>query len=77
MIRNRGLLEEFERELAKKEQLNFRKNLRIVDALYKEAVALGVFPLKNPLEGIEVDIKIAKSVNHVQRRSRTRRKTAQ
>jgi hypothetical protein len=34
-----------------------------MSALYKEAVALGVFPPKDPLEGIEVKIKIAKVVN--------------
>ena len=33
--------------------------------MYKEAVALGVFPRKDPLEGIEIDIKIAKVVKSV------------
>jgi hypothetical protein len=36
-----------------------------VDALYKEAVTLGIIPLKNPLDGIEVDLKIAKVINRV------------
>jgi hypothetical protein len=36
-----------------------------VEALYKEAVTLGVIPLKNPLEGIEVDLKIAQVINSV------------
>ena len=37
----------------------------IVDALYKEAVALGALPLKDPLEGIDIAIKIAWVVNNV------------
>ena len=41
------------------------RNFHIVDALYHEAVALGVIPLKNPLDGIEVDLKVAKVVNSV------------
>ena len=59
-----GEFQKFEMELSKKERLNIRSNFRIVEALYKEAVALGVFPLKNPLEGLEVDIRIAKVINH-------------
>jgi hypothetical protein len=31
--------------------------------MWKEAVALGAFPPKDPLEGIEVDINIAKILN--------------
>ncbi len=37
----------------------------IVDALYKEAVTLGALPLKDPLEGIDIAIKIARVVNSV------------
>jgi transcriptional regulator with XRE-family HTH domain len=56
---------EFEINLLRKEKVDYGRNLRIVDALYNEAVALGTFPLRNPLEGIEVDFKIAKVVNSV------------
>ena len=55
----------FEIELARKEKVNVKKNFQIVEALYREAVALGVLPLKDPLEGIDVDIKVAKAVNYV------------
>lgn len=34
----------FEKELIKKEKPDVIKNFRIVDALYNEAVELGVFP---------------------------------
>jgi len=55
----------FELNLLRKEKVDYGRNLRIVDALYNEAVALGTFPLGNPLDGIEVDLKIAKVVNSV------------
>jgi hypothetical protein len=55
----------FEIEILKNEKLDTRKKFEIVEALYREAVALGVFPLKDSLEGLEVDIRIAKVVNSV------------
>ena len=64
-----GEFQKFEMELSKKERLNIRSNFRIAEALYEEAVALGVIPLKNPLEGIEVDIRIARVINHVPKTS--------
>ena len=69
MIKNHKRLQEFERKLLKKEKVDIMQNFRIVEALYKEAVALGIFPLKNPLEGLEIDIKIAKVVNSVSKTS--------
>jgi hypothetical protein len=33
--------------------------------MYREAVELGIIPMKNPLDGLEIDIKIAEVVNHV------------
>ncbi len=62
--RERDLLK-FELNLLRKENVDYGRNLRIMDALYNEAVALGAFPLRNPLDGIEVDLKIAKVVNSV------------
>ncbi len=55
----------FEIEILRNEKLDTRKKFKIVEALYKEAVALGVFPLKDSLEGLEVDIRIAKVINSV------------
>jgi hypothetical protein len=64
MIRSNGF-QKFEREFLKREKVDRIRNFHIVDALYHEAVTLGVIPLKNPLDGIEVDLKIAKVVNSV------------
>jgi len=55
----------FEIEILRNEKLDVKKKFKIVEALYKEAVALGVFPLKDSLEGLEVDIRIAKVINSV------------
>jgi hypothetical protein len=53
----------------KKESVNILRNFRLVEAMHKEAMFLGVFPLKDPLLGIEVDIAIAKVINSVSRAS--------
>ena len=55
----------FEIEILRNEKLDVKKKFKIVEALYREAVALGVFPLKDSLEGLEVDIRIAKVINSV------------
>ncbi len=65
MITNRSEVEEFEKELLRKEKVDFTKNIAIVNAMYNEAVALGVIPMKNPLDGLEIDVKIARVVNNV------------
>jgi hypothetical protein len=55
----------FEIEILRNEKLDVKKKFKIVEALYDEAVALGALPLEDPLEGLEVDIRIAKVVNGV------------
>jgi hypothetical protein len=37
--------------------------------MHAEAITLGVFPPKNPLSGIDADIRIAKAVNGVSKSS--------
>jgi transcriptional regulator with XRE-family HTH domain len=58
-------LQKFEMDFLREGKINIARNFHIVEALYKEAVTLGIIPLKNPLDGIEVDLKIAKVVNSV------------
>lgn len=65
MISNREELLKFERDLVRKSKVNITENFRLLDALYREAVALRAIPMKDPLEGLEVDIKIAKVINSV------------
>jgi len=67
MIKNEAALQKFERELARKEKVDVVRNLRLVEAMYEEARFLGVFPPRDPLSGIEVDVKIARVVNSVRK----------
>jgi transcriptional regulator with XRE-family HTH domain len=64
-LRKRRELLKFELDFLRKEKVDIVRNFHIVEALYKEAVTLGIIPLKNPLDGIRVDLKIAKVVNSV------------
>ncbi|HBF42976.1 MAG TPA: hypothetical protein DDW42_04980 [Desulfobacteraceae bacterium] len=65
MIKNHPILQEFEKELIAKQRVDMEKNLKLMDAMYDEAAALGIFPLKDPLQGLDVDIKIARVINRV------------
>ena len=65
----KNAFKKFEMEFMKREKVDIMKNFQIVDGLYNEAVALGIFPLKNPLDGLEVDIKIARMINSVSKTS--------
>jgi len=65
MIKNNKLLEQFERDLKKREKADYHQNLKIYEGMYKEAVYLNAIPLKDPLDGLEVDIKIARVINSV------------
>ncbi len=65
MVKNSDLLEEFEQRLIRTSEPDYLKNLEIYEGMLQEALYLKVLPLKDPLEGIEVDIRIAEVVNHV------------
>ncbi len=67
MIKNSEKLQAFEAARISAKKVDVEQNLRILDALYEEALMLGALPPKDPLEGIEVKIRIAKAVNLVQR----------
>jgi len=64
MIRNYEF-QKFEMEILRKEKLDIKRNFKIAEALYHEAVVLGILPFKNPLDGIEVDLRIAREINRV------------
>ena len=65
MIKSGKKLEEFERELLRSRKSDYWENLRVFEALYREAVSLGILPLKNPLEDLETDIRVAQVINGV------------
>lgn len=62
MIRRSPLLESFERSYLEQHS-DIAQKLMQVESLYNEARALGVLPLKNPLEGLEVDIARSRVFN--------------
>ncbi len=65
MIKDNKLLRKFEDALTAGEPPDYRKNLRIAEALYREARSLRVFPGNDPLEGIDTDIRLARILNSV------------
>jgi len=65
MITNRDKLDEFERELARKENLSHKEALAVFDSLHKEAVASGVINSKNIWEGFDAVLRIARAINKV------------
>lgn len=54
-----------DRRLARERPVDHASNLRIVEALRQEAVALGVWPPADPLAGIEVDIRLVQALHAV------------
>lgn len=70
MIKNPEILKKFEEDFIRdKGRLSYSQSLQIFTDMWNEGVRLGVLPLKNPLEGIEVDIKVAKILNSCLKKS--------
>jgi hypothetical protein len=64
MVKNPAALDRFELEWIRSHPTDYRRNFAIVDALYEEARHLGTLR-RDPLEGIETIIRVAKAVNSV------------
>ena len=60
MVRDWGEMERFEWEFQRRERLTLEQRFKIFSAMVEHARAMGVFPLNDPLEGIEKDIELAK-----------------
>ncbi len=64
------MIKNFEDEFLKNQgRLTFGQSLKLFTSMWHEAVSLGAFPPQNPLEGIEVDIRIARILNSCLKRS--------
>ena len=68
MIKNSKTLEKFEKNYIKKNNLTFEEKLRVYESLWAEALMMKVMPSKDPLEGIENDIKIAWILNSLHKK---------
>ncbi|RMH77847.1 MAG: hypothetical protein D6681_20590 [Calditrichaeota bacterium] len=64
-IKSSEVWKQWEKEYLRRQKSDFFHNLKIYEALYEEARLLGVLPPANPLEGIEVKIKLAKALNAI------------
>jgi hypothetical protein len=63
MIRDAAALEEFERSLQAADSTTYEQRLSIFWALLTHARNMGAMPPKDPLEGLEVDIHLARVLN--------------
>lgn len=70
MIKRPDMLQEFEDDFARKEgRIPYARAMTIFSSLWREGRSLGVFPGEDPLEGIEVDIRLAKVLNSCSKKS--------
>ena len=60
---NRDKLDKFNRKLIEREDIRLGDAMRIYEELHAEAVSLGVISSDNIMDGIEVDIRLAKALN--------------
>jgi hypothetical protein len=60
LIKNADILRDFEERYITTVNLSYKQALNIVDSLWAEGVSLGVLPPKDLMEGVSVDIRIAR-----------------
>jgi hypothetical protein len=65
MVKNKRILESFEKKVIARTKVDIKKHYRIVNALYREAIALGVLPIKSKKLNIDHKIRLARILNHV------------
>ena len=63
MIKDPALWEAWERETQSREPADFRRNLRLLEAMYEEARALGIMGELAALEGLENRLRLARMLN--------------
>ncbi len=66
MVNDGKLLAEFNKAYIASEKPDYFKGLKIFEAMWREGISLGVPPLQEPLEGIDVDVRIARILNRLQ-----------
>jgi hypothetical protein len=63
MIKDKKVLEDFNNRYIKNCRFTYEEKLKIYDSLLSVAFSLKVLPSKDPLEGIETDIEVARILN--------------
>jgi len=70
LIKNADLLNKLEDDFIRdRGRLTYPQSLRLFEAMWEEGVRLGVLPPKDPMDGIEVDIRVAKVLNSCLKKS--------
>jgi hypothetical protein len=64
MLRRTARWDAFERDWRRR-PVDYRRNLRVYEALWREARALGKLPPEDPLDGIEDDIRRTRRLHSV------------
>ena len=65
MVKNSRILRKFEREEMGREKLSFKDALKIFEAMWREALALGSIKSSDWLNDIKKEIRIAKIINGI------------
>ncbi len=60
LLRSWDAFHKFEEQLIASEPVDFERNLRLADDLYEYARRLGKIPGPDPLEGLDVNIRMVK-----------------
>lgn len=63
MILDRQFYEKFQSELLGRDRLTHQQAMAIFESLWEEGRELGVLPQRDPLEGIETDLRLAAIIN--------------
>jgi len=64
MITDRDVLRKFEDDLIRKETgINHDQSLHLFTSMWEEGILLDALPPKDEMEGIDVDIRIARVLN--------------
>ena len=70
MIKRPDIIRKFEDDLARKEgRIPYDRAMKIVSSLWEESRTYAASPREDPLEGIEVDIRLAKVLNSCLKKS--------
>jgi hypothetical protein len=63
VIKDPAVWEAWERETLLRQPTDFRRNLRLLEAMYEEARALGIMAVPPAPEGLESRLRLARVVN--------------
>jgi len=63
VIKDSALWEAWEKEMLLRQPVDFRRNLRLLEAMYEQARALGVMSVAQDAEGLECRLRLARVLN--------------